>query len=46
MKPRWPRLIFRPAYLLRRTVRIGESTAGLFRLDFDRVSIERNDLHA
>jgi hypothetical protein len=27
-------------------VRIGESTAGPFRLDFDRVSIERNELHA
>ena len=27
-------------------VRIGESTAGPFRLDFDRVSIDRNELHA
>jgi len=27
-------------------VRIGESTARPFRLDFDRVSIERNELHA
>jgi site-specific DNA recombinase len=27
-------------------VRIGESTAGPFRLDFERVSIERNELHA
>ncbi len=27
-------------------VRIGESTAGPFRLDFDRVSIERNELHS